>query len=294
MRKHNGTALISALFITTIAAIVATTLFLKQHLLIQQSQWVTRSDQMTLDLELVSDWAMQQIQVQNTATHFIPLAHIFPEKNVRGITVRGLMEDAQGKFNLNNLSNSDNHRGFAVFLHYLNPTLSIEQGLSIAKSIENSISRHPTVDGAPYQITAGSDLHDIPEVSSTLIDTIKPYVTALPVTVPINVNSASAAVLLTVNPALTSTQAENIVECRRESGGFFRVEDFIAACVSPQHDPSFGMIATQSQYYELTATAVSENQTIQMSSLLKAQSNDTKNPAIIVWQVNSTSEASKI
>lgn len=274
-RKYRGTALISALFVTVIAALIASALMTNQQLLIQQSQWLTRADQMTLDLQLVSYWAMSQIQKQVSVAHYIPLETHLNDRVIHQVIVRGILEDAQAKFNLNDLKNEDKQAGFAKMIHFVDSQLSLEQSMLIAEQMGKWLNQHKMV--------SINDLKEIPEMSASLIAAIKPYVTVLPEQVPINVNTAAIPVLLSANLPLTVTQAETIVECRQAAGGFFTAENFEASCVTLQHFPSFSSITTHSKYYETFGEAITVDNKMTSHHLLMVQSNNTKNSVGIIW-----------
>jgi len=59
-----------------------------------------------------------------------------------------------------------------------------------------------------------SDLISIPGYNESIVEVLRHYIVALPITSTINVNTAPAEVLMAVFPALTRTTANNLVQQR--------------------------------------------------------------------------------
>ena len=79
-QHHNGGALISALFITAVAAMLATALAVSQRFLIHEEQMITRADHLYLQLqgeqalasEVIINYELQWSGAQNSNSPYKP------------------------------------------------------------------------------------------------------------------------------------------------------------------------------------------------------------------------------
>ena len=162
----------------------------------------------------------------------------------------GEIEDLQGRFNINNLvsGNEVNEpalRQFERLLSILNldPTLADavvdwldnEQQERIPGGAED-----PLYSGlVPAYRTGDRPLLNITELAAVVgmdrasFELLQPHITALPGYQPINVNTATIAVLQSLNDNLTEADAEAIMGMR-EGGGILDVTDALGAIVDPE------------------------------------------------------------
>src|SRR3989338_8579856 len=83
---HKGGALISALFITAIAAIIAVALAVQQHVLIHEGELILNADQSYLNLQgmqivaenAVEKYVLQWTNIKNLPAQLIPLKNKLP------------------------------------------------------------------------------------------------------------------------------------------------------------------------------------------------------------------------
>jgi general secretion pathway protein K len=76
---------------------------------------------------------------------------------------------------------------------------------------------------------------------------LAPHIAALPGRTPINVNTATAAVLQSLDESLTLADVESLI-AEREAGGFADVESTFSSLVSPEVVAS---LAESTQYFQL-------------------------------------------
>ena len=112
-RTHQGSALITALFIITLIAITATAISVRIRNTIEATHLIETTDRLYLASQAVSIWAMdritdpkQELGKANKTTgailSFPPnLQHIYPN-----VTISGQLFDLQGRLNLNNMTNT--------------------------------------------------------------------------------------------------------------------------------------------------------------------------------------------
>lgn len=301
--RHKGGALISALFITAIAAIIATGMIVQQRLLIHEAELIIRSDQLYSQLEGMQYQAeapiaqyVNQLRAQNASAEFIPLKAIIQKVLVSDIVMTGTIESEQGKFNINNLIYRANQSQFVPLLRAVAPGLSLQQAYAIAKNITTWMSgnqddpyylkQDPAYTASETEMVNISELLLVRGVTPTIYAAIKPYITAIPLKkqisipttqtapiaptmptqsvsqptglaplqqatteTPIDINAATAPVLLTTNATLTLAKAEDIVACRNRYHGFANTSAFVTACVTPVGVGTLSNITVLSYYY---------------------------------------------
>lgn len=327
IRLTKGGALISALFITAICAMMAVALAVRQRLLIHEGELIIRADQAYLDLQGVQYWAMAQIQqflAQKNAIHQQPLLTKFAPIKLDGMTIWGDIEDAQGKFNLNDLMNSANQPRFVKLATADGIPADIAANIAqvitawVTNAINDTQDRyyltlHPPYRAPHFPMADKSELRLVAGVTPEIYQALSPDVIALPVqkttpqspsassetppeaensaqsgvsATPINVNSASAAVFLTLDPKMNIAQANNLVACRKQHNGYFmHQQDFISACGQHAQGLSLSPITTHSAYYLVHAFAQRKDVTMQLTSLLVArQDRDNKLRVLVEWQ----------
>lgn len=321
MRQYSGGALISALFITAVAAMLATALAVSQRFLIHEEQLIARSDQLYLQLQgeqalasqRIKNYVMQWSGPQNAGTQFIPLKNSLPEMQSGDVTFSGVIEEAQGKYNINNLVYSANQPGFVALLQALVPTISKEAAFNIAKSItawETTgsqdpyyLSLNPAYRSSKNEMVNISELRLIAGVTPEIYSAIAPFITALPIPkatetpaatqpttqtfvgMPININSASAVDLIAVNPTLTMAQAEAVITCRNRYGGFIALPQFMSACVQTNGIAALVGVVTQSRYFTINTQAERGDQVVSLNSLMVTRmGKNNKLELVTVWQ----------
>lgn len=310
-KTHRGSALISAIFITAIAAMIAMAMAMQQHLLIHESSLVINADQdyfmlqgMQYEAELaVQKYAVALANIKNPSDTFVSLETQLPTIKTNKMVLSGTIDDEQGKFNLNNLANSANQSQFVALLQAVMPQISTQKAYVIAKAITTWITNnsedsyyltlHPSYRAPQGQMANISELQLVAGITPDIYSALESYVTALPIQAsltgvsgtPINVNSASAPVLLITNPSLTLSKAENIVACRKQHGGFIDTTTFITDCVKPEGIATMNNITTASTYFLSQAQAQYADHVITLTSLWVTQiQKDNTLKVAMVWQ----------
>lgn len=321
MRQYSGGALISALFITAIAAMLATALAVSQRFLIHEEQLITRSDQLYLQLQgeqalasqVIKNHVMQWRGSQNPNARYIPLKNELPDTQDNGVIVSGVIDEVQGKYNINNLIYSANQAGFVALMQALIPAMQKDTAFNIAKSMtawETTgsqdpyyLSLNPAYRSSKNEMANISELRLIAGITPEIYAAIAPFITALPIPkptetpataqptaptfvgMPININSASPVALLAVNPTLTMGQAQAIIACRDRYGGFTALPQFVSACVQTNGIASVMGVVTQSQYFLVKTQASLRDHVVSLNSLMVTQmEKNNKLKLVTVWQ----------
>lgn len=260
-RLHSGSALISAIFITAVAAMMATALSLQTRLLINEGNLALHADQVYLDLQSQQDAAQSAIlsyvsqfaNTQNPSQQVAPLQTTLPPIKVDNMQITTTIDSELGKFNLNDLVYVGNQVRFVSLVHALLPDVPQSQSIAIAQSItawmmtgaddRYYLSLNPPYRSSQNEFTDISELKLIKGVTPQIYNTLKPYITALPMQKPMqgmpsqisnitqaDINALLAPVLTTLLPNLTIAQATAIVNCRVGAGAFATVAAFTTIC----------------------------------------------------------------
>jgi len=234
-RRQQGLALITAVLVVAIVATVATTLALGEQVWFRQAQNMNnRAQAESLRRGALNYAAILLARDTNQSDHLGELwAKPLPPLPVEDGMIAFSVEDAQARFNLNNLvrNGAPSLPDIAMFQRLLTVLKIDDPGLSGA--LLDWLDLNPTVDrpgGAedidylslpqPYR-SANQALQSVDELrlvkgfTAEIVETLRLYVTALPVPTTVNVNTAPEQVLaaLFVNPP-ASAAIKTVLESR--------------------------------------------------------------------------------
>ena len=317
-RKKRGGALISALFIMALAAIIATALAVEEQLLIHEGGLAMNADHAYLALQKAQD--LGQIAIENyvsqwpigsqapVTTQIKSLESPLKPLTVDGLTIKTMLESAQGRFNINDLAYPQNQQNFSVLLKIVMPSMPKAQADAIAQSMTAWIitggedpyylSLNPPYRSAKNQFVSVSELRLVRGMTPAIYTALAPYVTALPIVMPIlsttpqqaaltqiDINAATVPVLIAMNPGLNPAQVESMVDCRKAAGAFISAQEFITHCAIPSGISNLQNVTAQSQYYLVHAETPTNKTILTMDSLMMTQiTKDNKLKVIKVWQ----------
>ena len=296
---HRGVALITAILLTAIASMIAVSLIARQDLDIRRAGNVFDADRAYVFALGAEGWVRHILDRDDRKKDSLEedWALTLPPISVEGGKIAGRIEDLQGRFNLNNLVNAGqpSQPDIQLFQRLLgalgmNPDIAIaavdwaDEDINAtfpAGAEDDEYSSLPT----PYRaanrpFVSPSELRLVKGVTLEIYETLAPYVAALPVRTPINVNTAPAPLLAALVSELTSNamsaeDAEEIV-ARREEKSFSSVEDFMNLEMvrgtgnNPRHGDNAGQrtggdgdnarltqsaVGVTSEYFLLTAVA---------------------------------------
>lgn len=301
--KQKGIAIIVALFITALVAGIAVAMMF--HL-----QTDTRRTQLTLNhiqLNLIAAgetaWARNQLihdwQVKQTNQIIDATPITSPINTMDGAEVYGVIQDEQGKLNLNNLQDTHYQTAFVRLLQIVSPNLEttkiemIRHGIIdwISPGIRNSeFDQFYSQQNPPYQaphqmIVSISELQLIKGMTPALFKKIAPYITALPATnAPININSAEGPVIMSLDPTFTESIATAIINTRKSTP--FATLDQLGAQfpVVPKATNTHTMLNVNSQYFLLNTYLNMDEQNILIHTLLQRVTQGSTAKTHIIWQ----------
>ena len=134
---------------------------------------------------------------------------------------------------------------------------------------------------APHQAMQSiSEFRLVQGVDKGLYEALLPYITALPSKASINLNTASAPILMALGQGLDEQQAESIIQTRGENG-FQNLND-AQELLTSLHIP-VDQVTLESSYFLATAiTSNKENQTLTHYVILKSYKDHQGQPKIQV------------
>jgi general secretion pathway protein K len=181
------------------------------------------------------------------------------------------LADAQARFNLNNLADANGAReeqvlAFRRILAHagLSPSLAdavvdwldaddlvtdpagAEDRHYLAQTLSRLTANRPIEDVAELLLVKGFDV--------AAVQRLAPYVTALPGTASVNVNTASAALLAALLPALSPGEIRGIVAAR-DREPFVSKADFAKRLPAKAAEVSNALLEVRTDFFELRGTA---------------------------------------
>lgn len=269
-RRQAGVALLTAILITAIAAIAAAAMASRQHLDIRRTANVVELDQAYLFGIAVESWAQEILAADRRETTVDhpgePWAMVLPPIAVEDATVRGQIEDMQGRFNLNNVVDGagnpvdDEIERFRRLLGVLGQPAGIADALvdwidpdaemRFPDGAEDEIylAMEPPYRAANSPMVHVSELLLVNGVTAEAFEALVPHVAALPERTTVNVNTATVPVLMALAEGMTEAEAEQLV-ADRGSEGYQTMEDFLSHPVLMQRMVNIPNVAVASNYF---------------------------------------------
>ncbi|MDH5573057.1 MAG: type II secretion system minor pseudopilin GspK [Gammaproteobacteria bacterium] len=243
--KNTGVALITVLLVVALATTAAVAMASRQHIDIRRTEnslFSGQSAQYQLGVEAWSKQFLNQDSKDNKVDHKgEDWAKHLPPLPVDGGTVRGYINDLQGRFNLNNLQPDNKNIEIELqrFKRLLR-ILEINEDLSglIQDWIDPDQDARPPSGAedvyylglpSPYRtsnqlIQSTSELLLLKEFKREDYQKLLPHITALPQITAININTTTPEILQSLHNDLTSNELMAIIEKDRK---YDSVEEFL-------------------------------------------------------------------
>jgi general secretion pathway protein K len=281
VKRIHGGALLTALFIMTLIAIVATAMSSRLQLDIYRTQLAITHDKLYLASQAVTFWALSELNTSEFKVNkpFPPkMSTIYPQ-----IILSGELYDLQGRFNLNNLTNKKSFPSFTNLMGQAYPRFTNNERIKLLLAIKDWIAPYDLSRGKddytayylsqkpPYypshQLFASvSELRLIQDVSAAFYLAIEPLVTVLPEPTPININTASKNILMTLGNGLDEEQVEEIIQARGKKG--FKNLNEISELLKKLDVPN-EQVTLESQYFFSFSKASTKDSNLTIYTLLK-------------------------
>lgn len=233
--SQRGTAIIVALFVTALVAAAAIAMI--DHLAVdtRRTELILNTNQAELYAVGSIDWAMEQLindfkQKQSSmVVDHTPI--ISAVDQINGAKISGIIYDAQGKVNINDLTDSQFQTLFIRLIQLAAPKVSPTMAQDMTKGIVDWIT--PGINNSkfdayyaklnpPYRsphrpMVSISELRLIKGMTPELYRSLEPFVTALPDKTKININSAPILVIMSFAPNIKLDTAKAFDAFRRQS-----------------------------------------------------------------------------
>lgn len=281
-RHERGVALIIAMLILALAAGIAGTMLWQRSLAVHRAALLGAQEQ-AYEFDLGAEAWVEQILKRDLGkpdTLGSDWAKRLPPLPVQGGALLGHVEDLEGRFNLNNLIDSNGKTdpiAFAAFRHLLS-VLGINPNLADAVADWEDPDNTARPNGAETNYYSGLDppyaAANAPFVSTTSLLLVKgvtpeiyerlaPYVTALPFPTPVNVNTAPPPVLAAIVPDMNLGDAQRLANLRG-TNGFDSIAQFKSLAQRNVQYP----LTTTSQFFLLHVTSVIGSTQLSMYSVI--------------------------
>ncbi len=267
--QRRGVALITAMLIAALAGIVAGNLAWDNALDIRRAMVLLNRDQAVQVALGAESWIMDILRQDLEDGQTDHLGEIWasdlPGLPIDGGEVFGAITDLQGRFNVNNLID-DNGRvheeSLEQFRRLLNALaldprfagiaadwLDSDQDASFPDGAEDPIytSLIPPYKAANQTITSVSELAALEGMDRDTFKLLQPHITALPGRTTINVNTATPAVLQSLDEEITVDDVDRLVS-DRETSGFSDIQTSFSSLVTPD---VLNTLDESSNYFQL-------------------------------------------
>ena len=287
-QQQRGAAVLVAMLVVAIAALAASSFMFRSQVEWRRFENLSRMDQAQSVLRAAQQWGATVLldDARNSSVDHRGEAWAtrLPPVEAENYRIWGLMEDQEGRFNLNNLvANGEiDKQQLAIFVRLLS-ALRLPESLAgaVADWIDaddlpfnaNSVdSPYYASLQTPYRATNQpliniNELLRVKDMDRNTLAMLRPFVTVLPTRTPINVNTASPEVLVALVQGLSSEEAYSMV-AKRERTYYRNITDFQQALPSGMTAPASG-ISVSSQYFLVQARASNERLSIGNQALYR-------------------------
>lgn len=252
--RHRGVALITAILISALASMVATNLAWDNAIDVRRTMVLLHRDQAMQIALGAESWVIGILHQDLTDSQTDHLAEIWatelPGLPIEGGEVFGNVTDLQGRFNINNLIDENGAvlpESLEQFRRLLNVLgldpriagitadwLDADQDAQFPDGAEDPIYTAilPPYRTANQMLTSVSELLALDGMDKETFDVLAPHITALPGRTAINVNTATPAVLQSLDENITASDVESLL-AEREEGGFVDIPTAFSSLVAP-------------------------------------------------------------
>lgn len=297
-RRNRGVALITAMLISAIATMVAANLAWDNALDVRRTMVLLGRDQAVQVALGAESWVISILHqdMENSQTDHLGeiWASELPGLPIEGGDVFGSIEDLQGRFNINNLVDQDGRVEEESLEQFQRLLTALEIDPRIAGIAADWIDSNVDAsfpDGAedpiytgmipPYRtanqtLTSISELAAIEGMDRAIFRTLEPHITALPGRTGINANTATVAVLQSLDENMTLSDVEGLIQ-EREAGGFSEIETSFASLVTPD---VLNRLEESSQFFRLKVIVRIDTVRVTLYSVLQRGPNGTVTPIL--------------
>lgn len=300
--QQRGVALLTALLITAIIAVIAVNMTSRQQVDIRRSSNILDAGQAYLYALGVESWAQGVLAKdarQSPGLDYLGegWATLLPPTKVEGGKLTGQIEDLQGRFNLNNLVDVTTGQPSATDVEIFKRLLTglgVKQNVDLLPDavidwIDNNpqltnfsndtedqeyLKRSPPYRTAEAKLASPSELLLIKGFTREVYQVIAPYVTALPETTTVNINTAPAPVLMAMIGSVNLADGESLVKARLTKPKGFTAVNEIFTVLGRQAPPATPAMSLESGYFLVSASSQTGRGQVQLYSVLQRNKQD--------------------
>lgn len=313
LARQRGVAVITALLLTTLAVTIVASLFWQQQVQVRsmenqrlhlQTKWITRGALDWARLVLRQDGVDSRTYTSLTAVWNTPLAETrldqyIERERVQGeifdATLSGRIIDATSRYNLSNLAQGPkiNADHVAIFRRLL-VNLQLEPALALktAKAVADGAPPLPREEGdtspvvvrtnAPLALTRLEDLLSIPGYTPAIVDKLREFAIVLPIDAEtVNVNTAKAEVIAALSKDMTVSQANGIVERRKQA--YYRERAHFEQQLFGATKPEDKVWDVKSQYFLVISRVRLDRAALDAEALVSRRMDDQTFKTTTVW-----------
>lgn len=297
---QRGAALIMALLVVAFAATLAASVLAREDLWLRQVEAQRDLGQARWIATAAIDWA-RAVLAYDARTSSVdhatePWSTKVPPTKVEEGEVAGAVSDESAKWNLNNIVREGkvSAADVAVFVRLLE---SLQLPATLAATLvdwvdaDGDLSPNGAEDdyylqlSPPYR-TAGRPLADVDDLArirgfdASVVERLRPYVTALPRYNAVNLNTASVSVLSALMPRLSVTQVRQLVD-QRDRVPLRNVADLRLYVPAADGSTDVTALDTRSSFFRVRVHARYRRAGLVTEALLERQANDWPR---VIWQ----------
>ena len=285
--KDRGVALITAMLITALATLLAANLAWDNALDVRRTMVLLHRDQAIQIALGAESWVIGILHQDLEDSQTDHLGEIWatelPGLPIEGGEVFGIVTDLQGRFNVNNLIDENGEveeESLEQFRRLLNAIgldprfagiagdwLDIDIDASFPDGAEDSIytGMIPPYRAANQTLSSVSELAALEGMDKLTFNALEPHISALPGRTNINVNTATGAVLQSLDENMSVADVEGLL-AERESGGFSDVQNSFSSLVTPE---VVNQLEESTQYFQLKVVVRIDTVRITLISVLQ-------------------------
>lgn len=287
-QRQRGVALITAMLVVALATMLTGSALWNFHLNQRRTEALIYTD-LGINYALGAEAWAGRILIEDAEDGNVDhpgevWATNLPPLPIEGGSVDGALIDLQGRFNLNNLVDAAGNTDPLALeqMRRLLTALELDPRWAgiLADWIDSDINPN-FPDGAedstylsqtpPYRppntvITSVSEILALPEMDIDTYRTLLPHVAALPSGTPINVNTATLPVLMSLSEGISASDAAGIVDGRPEEG--YETVAELATVLPPDVEIP---LTVGSRYFRLGVTVNIGSTELTMYSLLERE-----------------------
>ncbi|WP_227671553.1 type II secretion system minor pseudopilin GspK [Psychrobacter sp. 72-O-c] len=238
--SERGVALLTVLLLVVSITVVAGSMLASQKIAIRRSGLIFNQDQLLQDINAGQQLAITMLRADNQLNDTDSVQDIWAQPlppyalGTHAITTE--LRDEASRFNINNLYHDSavDTAALATFQRLLTQ-LNLEPDIAVAvldwqdtdsetykdggdESVVYAQQSGNTADKTlPNQpLVSVEQLQEVRGVSAEVLATLRPYVTAVPYYLPINVNTASPVLLASLMDGATAEQMQTLVDLRAQ------------------------------------------------------------------------------